>query len=212
MFTYLSTDEKTKRIMHFWKRCALKLTGAVKLSHKLRDLRIKVLVSGRHNAVKHKQIINEEEVEPSCIIMPENKYKRWWNVYVGLLLLYTGIFVPLRVSFYDDASTFMIVFETLIDCCFFVDIVLTFFSAYERKNNVIETRHRQIAIQYFKGWFWIDALSTVPFQLIEMGLESESGGDLKMTRITRLPRLYRIVRILRLIKLARLSKRGGFLN
>ena len=45
-----------------------------------------------------------------------------------------------------------------------------------------------------------------------MALQSDSGGDLKMTRITRLPRLYRIVRILRLIKLARLSKRGGFLN
>ena len=145
--------------------------------------------------------------------MPENKYKRYWNVYVGVLLLYTGIFVPLRVSFFENASDSFIVFETLIDFCFFVDIILTFMTAFERKNNVIETRHRQIALQYFKGWFWIDLLSTIPFQLVEVALKNNSEtSDLKLARVTRLPRLYRIVRILRLVKLARLSKRGGFLS
>ena len=46
------------------------------------------------------------------------------------------------MAFYDKADTSMIVLETIIDLCFFTDIVLTFFSAFERKNNVIETRHR----------------------------------------------------------------------
>ena len=55
MFTYLPTDEKFRRIMHFWKRCDVKLRGAVALADKLRDLRIKVLVHGKHNAVKHQK-------------------------------------------------------------------------------------------------------------------------------------------------------------
>jgi len=131
-------------------------------------------------------------------------------VYIGFLLVYTAIFVPLRISFFEDTSTEMLVFETFIDTCFITDIILTFFSAFEKKNNVVETRHKHIAIDYFKGWFWIDSLSSIPFQLVEMALKMDSSAEnMKLARITRVPRLYRIVRILRLIKLARLSKRSN---
>jgi len=214
MFTYLTTDEKTKRVMHFWKRCILKLRGSTVLVHKLRDLRIKVHLQGRHNVVKKwkdaSAIVDQQQ--NTCLIMPANKFRRYWNVYIGFLLIYTSLFVPLRIAFYDEQSTEMLVFESLIDLCFFIDIILNFFSAFEKKNNVVETRHRQIAISYFKGWFWIDFISTVPFQLVEELIKSESSTrEIKLAKVTRLPRLYRIVRILRLIKLARLSKRGGFL-
>ena len=86
---------------------------------------------------------DEELVEDTktCVIMPDDKYKRRWNLWIGLLLLYTGIFVPLRVAFYDKASTGVIVMETIVDICFFVDIVLTFFTAFEKHKN-IEVRHK----------------------------------------------------------------------
>lgn len=42
VFTYLSTDEKTKRILHLWRRCILKLKGAVMMVNKIDDLRWKV--------------------------------------------------------------------------------------------------------------------------------------------------------------------------
>jgi len=57
----------------------------------------------------------------------------------------------------------MLIFETIIDLFFITDIVVTFFSAYEKKNNVIETRKSHIASTYFKGWFLIDTLSSLPF-------------------------------------------------
>ena len=95
--------------------------------------------------------------------MPDNKWKQRWSVYVGLLLIYTAIFVPLRIAFYEETTREMLIFETFIDMCFITDIVVNFFSAYEKKNNVIETRKRHIAIDYLKGWFFIDAISSVPF-------------------------------------------------
>ena len=73
--------------------------------------------------------------------MPDNKYKQRWDIFLGGLLFYVGIFVPLRVAFFDEMTPFMLVFETLIDLCFAVDIVLNFFSAYE-KNKTIEVRHK----------------------------------------------------------------------
>ena len=73
--------------------------------------------------------------------MPDNKYKRRWNLWVGLLLLYTGIFVPLRVAFYDEVTLGVLMLECFVDLCFLIDIVLTFFTAFE-KHNSIEVRHK----------------------------------------------------------------------
>jgi hypothetical protein len=84
------------------------------------------------------------ESETKWIIMPNDVHKRRWNLWIGVLLVYTGIFVPLRVAFYDETTITLLLFECFVDACFLTDIVLTFFTAYE-KNNVIETRHRQLA-------------------------------------------------------------------
>ena len=73
--------------------------------------------------------------EASCIISPDNKNKMKWNIWISLLLIYTGIFVPLRVAFYDKADLTLIIFELFVDSCFLIDIVLTFFSAYERRDG-----------------------------------------------------------------------------
>ena len=76
-----------------------------------------------------------------CIIMPENKHKQRWDMVMGALLFYVGIFVPLRVAFFDEMTTFTLVIETIVDIFFATDLVLTFFTAYE-KNKTIEVRHK----------------------------------------------------------------------
>jgi len=173
MFAYLPTDQKMKRMLHMWARVYTKLNAANLLIHKYKDLRIKTRVQGRYNAVKYRRDFNEEEeeTEPFWIILPDNKLKKRWNLWIGVLLVYTGIFVPLRVAFYDETTLFMLAFECLVDFFFITDICLTFISAYE-KNNVIETRHRQLASTYLRGWFLIDVLSSIPFQLLEVAIEN----------------------------------------
>ena len=143
MFAYLSTEDKTKRILQLWNRCFTKLSAANLLILKLKDLRMKVRVQGRYNQTKQKLEIAEVQdlSNVKWIILPNNKWKRSWNLWIGVLLIYTGIFVPLRVAFYDDTSLSLLIFECFVDFCFIVDIVLTFFTAYE-KHNVIETRHK----------------------------------------------------------------------
>ena len=66
-------------------------------------------------------------------------------IWISILLLYSAIFVPVKVAFYDDSSNFMIGLDFFIDACFLADIVLTFFSAYEKKDGSIEADKRQIA-------------------------------------------------------------------
>jgi hypothetical protein len=54
-----------------------------------------------------------------------------------------------------------------------------------------------IAIQYFKGWFFLDFISVLPFELL--GFMSAGGGvaDLKILRVVRLARLLKLLRVLR---------------
>ena len=92
-------------------------------------------------------------------------------MYIAFLLVFTASYVPVRVSFFDEVSNFMNFIEGCIDASFLLDIVLTFFSAYERKDGQIETRKGKIAITYIKTWFLLDLISSMPYQAFEAYLE-----------------------------------------
>ena len=115
---------------------------------------------------KNSKELDEDEEEPmfgkGCIIMNDNKKKRWWNSWIAILLILTGMYVPLRAAFYDDVTTTVLILETVVDSCFIIDIFLTFFTAYE-KNGHTEIRLKKIAFTYLKLWFWIDLFSSIPF-------------------------------------------------
>ena len=56
----------------------------------------------------------------------------------------------------------------MVDFCFFIDIILTFFTVtQEILSHQMETRIKVLALNYIKTNFFIDVISTFPFQLIE---------------------------------------------
>lgn len=61
----------------------------------------------------------------------------FWQLLIGLLLIYTAIFVPVRIAFIEQAALPVIIFELVVDSLFITDLFLTFFIAIERNNNEI---------------------------------------------------------------------------
>jgi len=53
--------------------------------------------------------------------------------------------VPVKVSFSEESGKVMIAFDFLLDISFGTDIILTFFTGYEKKDQTIETDKRIIA-------------------------------------------------------------------
>ena len=51
---------------------------------------------------------------------------------------------------------------------FFIDIVLTFFTAIEKKNGKIDATKSGIAKSYIKGWFLIDITSNFPVEFLDI--------------------------------------------
>lgn len=127
-------------------------------------------------------------------------------------MVYVAIVIPLRVAFQDETTIPWIIFDCFVDTFFITDIFLTFFTALEGTNDQLEVRHGKIAKEYFKMWFWIDSLSSIPVQLLELeafqNLIEQSTSSTKLLRLARLPRLYRIIRILRLVKMMRFAKKN----
>jgi hypothetical protein len=52
-----------------------------------------------------------------------------WSLWISVLLIYTALAVPVKVSFTDEGITPFneIMFDTGMDLCFLIDICLMFF-------------------------------------------------------------------------------------
>lgn len=123
-----------------------------------------------------------------------------------LLAIWNSIQIPYSIAFTpnDDKSTFDIILNLAVDLFFMTDIVLNFRTSFiieETGEEVFD--NKRIALQYLKGRFWIDILSSIPTDLLLI-MFSEVNGQAK-TALT-------AVKLLKLIRLARLSKVITYLN
>ena len=105
--------------------------------------------------------------QKKCIIHHGSTFKVIWDLWVLLLLLIVSMIVPVRLAFVeqDDASWFA--FYTFADIFFLLDLVLTFFTSVHDEKKVYEiTDKKIIAHKYLKGWFWVDLVSILPFDIM----------------------------------------------
>eukprot|EP00347_Sterkiella_histriomuscorum_P001398 403372187 len=84
----------------------------------------------------------------------------------------------------------------IIDVLFMVDIVVTFFTAFEDQHGVYHFRLKQIGLTYIKGWFFLDCIACFPFQLLTVG----GSNYQKLLRLMRLPKLYRSLKIMKILE------------
>lgn len=117
------------------------------------------------------------------------------------LLVYTLLVLPVRLAFENDSSA-MLPFDLTIDALFFLDIIVNFISAYEDERGIVIVDRKKIAINYLKGWFSIDLVSTIPVYLIidlaTDGEEQSFGNYNNILRFVRLPRIYKLAKVFRI--------------
>ena len=87
--------------------------------------------------------------------------------------------------------------NALVDICFFLDIVIIFRTAVIGEDMELIIDAKKIAVEYLKGSFWIDFLSTVP--LDTMARIFMEKGEAERFRLFGILKLVRVVRLSRLI-------------
>jgi len=62
----------------------------------------------------------------------------------------------------------VVITNYIVDFCFMIDIIIQFnLSYYDSKYNKITSR-RMIAKRYLKSWFFIDLISVIPIDALEV--------------------------------------------
>ena len=153
-----------------------------------------------------------ENTLPCLIIHPENQLKSVWNVYIGILLIYTALIMPFALSFIDSSGKdawFYI--DLLLDSSFFIDLLINLSSAFYRNDGVLVTSRKAIFLQYLKSWMIMDLASCIPFGLFDGNDEEESNSQndyRSILKLLRLPKLYRVFRIFKVLKMVSGYKQG----
>ena len=91
----------------------------------------------------------------------------------------------------------MFAFEQTVTLSFIVDVCFNFNTAFLDEDERWIVDRGLIAQRYLSGWFWIDAPSSIPVELLDMILE----GDSSSLGLLKFLRLFRLLRLLRLLKL-----------
>ena len=89
-----------------------------------------------------------------------------------------------------------------VDAYFLADMALSFFTPFRASWHARDagnwvTDRRRIARNYLKGWFAIDLVSILPFDVVSVAIESEEMKKLTIVRVVRLMRLAKLARIMR---------------
>ena len=121
-----------------------------------------------------------------------------------MMMMLAAIFTPWQLAFVEEETLEWTCLNFIIDCSFFIDIIVTFFTAYfdEIKLTLI-TDKKIIAKGYLKFWFWLDLISIIPFDQI---LKKTSGDFGNMAKFSRVGKLYKMIRMLRMVKMIRMFK------
>ena len=102
----------------------------------------------------------------------------------------------------------------MADILFLIDIFVQFNSAYHTDDLVLVDDRKTVAINYLSGWFFIDVIAIIPFDLILPN--DEDGGPAAnyngIARVARFGRLYKLVKLTKLLRILKVMKlNAGFL-
>lgn len=146
---------------------------------------------------------SDNEKEVPWVILPDNPYKRLWDLAIAIIILYSSIMTPYEIAFIDKTKDTWSDF--FLDAFLWLDIVITFFSAYTDSEENLVKNHKKIIITYLKTWFIVDLVSVLPINQ----MTSTSFAYNKITRISRLPKLYRLVKLTKLLRMTRMTAKGN---
>ena len=194
-----------------WQMLVKKLRGSVYLVQAFAFLHKSMYVKGTTKRSKYESDVRKDYKPPRYILMPNWKIKKFWSAVIQIILIYTAIYVPFKLSFIPPAVKvpFWDSFDTFVDGIFITDLFINFISAYERRDGSHECRPKIIAKAYLKSWFIVDFIACIPVEIFEplFMIGNDPTVDFgNISRLSKLPRLYRLIRLIRLFRLFKFSR------
>jgi len=153
------------------------------------------------------------QIDKFCLVLhPFSTGRLVWDAVGICLILVMACTLPYRLAFLSaEWSLGWAIFDLLVDLFFLFDLMLNFRTAYYEDGQLVTTS-KAIAINYVRGWFGLDLISSFPFDWFVTGLSlsapestesydgSGYGGLLDLLRIFKALRLLRLLRFTRFFR------------
>ncbi|TNN17263.1 Potassium/sodium hyperpolarization-activated cyclic nucleotide-gated channel 4, partial [Schistosoma japonicum] len=148
------------------------------------------------------------------IIHPCSNFRFYWNVIMLVLLMANLIMLPVIISFFnDDLPGNWLIFNSISDTLFILDIIVNFRTGIIRNDFVddIILDPTEIAREYLKTWFILDLISSIPMDYVLFAFKGYEQGEraehlVQAGRALRILRLAKLLSLLRLLRLSRLVR------
>ena len=112
-------------------------------------------------------------------------FKAIWDWVVLFLVMYTAIITPYMAAFvltkashhnHDNneiltmniADDPLVILDYIVDVMFIIDIFINFRTTFVDVHDEVVSDPCRVAIHYMKGWFVVDLLAAIPFELLIM--------------------------------------------
>ncbi|XP_011700934.1 PREDICTED: potassium voltage-gated channel subfamily H member 8 [Wasmannia auropunctata] len=160
---------------------------------------------------KHKIKLNNTLLHSTAPPLPEYKtttvkksqfilshyggFKSCWDWLILIATFYVAIIVPYNASFVNTDRPTM-VSDVVVEVLFIIDIVLNFRTTYVSRKGEVVSNSKSIAVNYVKGWFFVDLVAALPFDFLyasDVYSGEESAHSIHLVKLTRLLRLARLL-------------------
>jgi hypothetical protein len=134
-------------------------------------------------------------------VYPDDHFVGIWDIYIAFVLVFSCMTVPYRLALISEDTLAWVYINGFVDICFLLDIIIIFNKTIFDDNFQIVINRKIIAMEYIKGWFFVDILAIIPFDMFF------GGSDLnQVVRIARIGRMYKLVKLTRLIRVIKIIK------
>uniref|UniRef100_A0A336LKW6 CSON009168 protein n=1 Tax=Culicoides sonorensis TaxID=179676 RepID=A0A336LKW6_CULSO len=147
-------------------------------------------------------------------ILHYSPFKAVWDWIILILVMYTAIFTPYVAAFLLNEPDYtkksrskyaddpIVVIDLIVDVTFVIDILINFRTTFVNGQDEVVSHPGRIAVHYLSGWFLIDLVAAIPFDLLLVGSNTDEL-NLDKDETTTLIGLLKTARLLRLVRVAR---------
>ncbi|CAM1300697.1 KCNH7 (predicted) [Pycnogonum litorale] len=155
-------------------------------------------------------------------ILHYSPFKAVWDWIILILVIYTAVFTPYVAAFALSSPNRtrkrrgfllqveedpIVIIDLLVDVMFIIDILINFRTTYINGNDEVVSHPGKVAINYLRGWFLIDLVAAIPFDLLLVGSNETTDETTTLIGLLKTARLLRLVRVAR--KIDRYSEYGA---
>ena len=130
-----------------------------------------------------------------------------WDIFILLLVFWSSLWEPYKAAFVSLRAEGYEISVLLVDTVFAIDILISFHTGFDKGFEIIMEKE-MIIYHYLRGWFLIDLVATLPWDIIiKMVMSLSSSGD-SDSAVSNSP----LIRLLKLLRVLRVMRAGGLID